>query len=294
VAAPLTAACLFVTCVVAEKLIGGAVFARGTADTVWKPWGETLGYYCYIFTGMRWHDGVDSCTVVFWLVIAAVAVISICSQNRGDDLFSDVLLTPCLIVTAAVVLLPFAWHGYTYVNFRLSVASYFFLAALAGCIQFRGIRAALLVLCIAVLLLQSAAKQNRLSKELEEALPIVERIPPNARILPLVFDRISPELDPVYFDPYIHVHDYYHLLVGGGIDPYIWAAGIQPLRLRPGVHLPNPGEITPGMFSWEQHADGYEYFLVRGAPLLFTLYVSGQTDPIAKSGAWLLLKRRHS
>ena len=93
---------------------------------------------------------------------------------------------------------------------------------------------------------------------------------------------------------HLHVHNYYHLL-GGGLSPYFFPAPQHLVHLRAGItNLPAPCEYSPAQFRWEQHADNYQYFLVRGAPLLFILYMNENTEPIARSGEWLLLKRKRA
>ena len=38
---------------------------------VWMPWRESAGFLLYMFTGMRWHDGVDLTTTFLWMLLAA-------------------------------------------------------------------------------------------------------------------------------------------------------------------------------------------------------------------------------
>ena len=115
---------------------------------------------------------------------------------------------------------------------------------------------------------------------------------PKARVLPLVFNRNSPELDPVYFDPHLHVHNYYHIIVGGGVNPYIPTVPVFLIRFKGGADLPAPGEYTPWNFNWEEHADSYQYFLVRSPPLPFEFYMSEKADLIVRSGEWCLFQRK--
>jgi hypothetical protein len=106
-----------------------------------------------------------------------------------------------------------------------------------------------------------------------------------------VFDRSSPQLDPAYFDVHLHAHDYYHLLKGG-LGPYFLKASVHPVHFKPAVVLPAPGEYSPALFRWEQHADNYQYFLVRRAPPGFVSYIGDHADLVTQNGEWMLFKRR--
>jgi hypothetical protein len=90
----------------------------------------------------------------------------------------------------------------------------------------------------------------------------------------------------------LHAADYYHILRGGGLNPYFLKASIHPVHLKPDLVLPNPGEYQPGLFNWEQHADHYQYFLVRHAPQGFGSYISDHTELVTENGEWHLFKRR--
>ena len=198
-------------------------------------------------------------------------------------------LALCLVGAIAS---PFQMGEYTFLNFRLASLSYFFLGALAGAVRLTGVPAAASVALMAVLLVGSVEKQRHISGEIQEILPVVEAMAPNANVLPLVFERSSPELDPTYFDMHLHAADYYHILRGGGLGPYFLKASIHPVHLRPDVILPNPGEYQPFLFNWEQHADHYQYFLVRHAPPGFDSYIRDHTDLVTQNGEWQLFQRR--
>jgi hypothetical protein len=133
-------------------------------------------------------------------------------------------------------------------------------------------------------------KQGRISSEIQEIAPIVAKIPQNSRILPLVFDKNTPELESS-FDMHLHDHDYYHLLVGGGLSPYVIENPLFPVRYKAGIKLPAPGEYRPDLFEWELHASDYEYFLVRAASDSKISYGPEKMKLIGCSGKWLLFER---
>jgi hypothetical protein len=133
-------------------------------------------------------------------------------------------------------------------------------------------------------------KQGRVSAEIQEIVPIVERIPPNSRILPLVFENDSPELENS-FDMHLHDHDYYHLLVGGGLSPYIIKNPLFPVYYKAEVNLSAPGEYTPGLFKWEEHSAEYEYFMVRAPLDAIINYPAEKMKLVHHFGKWRLFKK---
>ena len=290
--APVVGTALFLGCIILEKMTNPTSdLVNVCTALVWKPLGETPSYYCFMFTGMRWRNGVDAGTVVAWLVILVVVVASRLTSGKPRPSFLRILPVYCLTPVVAMLLLPFEMNAHYFVNLRLPSISYFFLALLIGRIRFRGPMATWMVVGVAALVLQSVVKQERISRQLEEILPIIQRIPPNSRIMPLVFDPLSPELEPVWFKPHLHLHHYYQLL-RGGISPYFWSALMPPVHLKPDPDLPGPGDHNPDGFNWDRHSDHYQYFLVRGAPFLFLIYMRDWTEPVAQSGEWLLLQRK--
>jgi hypothetical protein len=173
---------------------------------------------------------------------------------------------------------------------RLASVSYFLLAILVGRLKFKGVWRSVFILFVAAVLIQSVIKQGRVSAEIQEIVPIVERIPPNSRILPLVFDNDSPELENS-FDMHLHDHDYYHLLVGGGLSPYIIKNPLFPVYYKAEVNLSAPGEYTPGLFKWEEHSAEYEYFMVRAALDTIINYPAEKMKPVHHFGRWRLFKK---
>ena len=259
----------------------------------WKPVTESLGFSLYMFTGMRWHDGVDSTTVLSWMLLAACA--GWAWSGTGSDTLSRqrtrrYLVLFCVATTAAVVL-PFSVSEYTFINFRVASLAYFLLAVVVADVRFQGGQIAVFVGLIAVILMQSVAKQIRISHEIAEITPIIEKMPPNATVLPLVFERTSPELDSTYFDPYLKAHNYYHMLVGGGLSPYFWAPPM-PMRLKDNVRPPAPNEYVPNLFNWDKHGTAYNYFLARGMPADFAVYLAEHAELQAESGPWQLYVRK--
>lgn len=288
---------LFVWFVVAKR-IGLLSGVSNQSILGWKPLSETIAFYGCMFTGMRWHDGVDTNTTLVWMIALACLIFAWLTDDSQSRRFPRDVVAFFALTTIAMLALPFFVNDsesmvhYAFFNFRISSISYFMLAWLVGNVRFRGACAALFVGCLFGVLLASASKQVRISREIQEIAPIVEKIPPNAKILPLVFNRNTPELDPVYFEVHLHVPEYYNVLVGGGITPYFSGDPLQPGTLKPGAAPPAPYEEMPYLFSWKQHGAGYQYFLLRDAPLQVILNLSATTELKARSGKWLLFERK--
>lgn len=295
---PLIGLVLFFVWLVVANRIGLLSGASSQSIFGWKPLSETIAFYTCFFTGMRWHDGVDTNTTLIWMIALACLIFAwLTDENQSRRCLRHVLAFFAL-TTLAMLALPFFMNEtgstvhYAFLNFRISSLSYFMLAWLVGSVRFRGICATLFITCLLFILLASANKQVRISREIQEIVPIIEKIPPNEKVLPLVFRRDTPELDPVYFQMHLHVAEYYHVLIGGGITPYFTHGPLQPGTLKPGAAPPAPYEEMPYLFTWKQHGDGYHYFLLRDAPPQFIRQLSETTNLKARSVKWLLFENR--
>jgi len=258
----------------------------------WLPPKMTFAFFFYMFTGMRWFDGVNLVPVLLW---AALAISVICSyflapkQGRSRSERYAFFWGISLLLFFG---LPFAQGSYSYINLRLAPISYFFLVlALSGLRLRRGLYAALAV-PLAALMVMSIVQQKSISGEIEDVVPIFERIPPNSRILPLIFDNDSPKLDRPFFDLHLHDHQYYHVLVGGGFNPYLLSFSIGPIRIKAGAAVPVLSSYEAGRFQWDIHSDDYRFFLTRGAPTAFLGYLGERANPVARSGPWVLFERK--
>ncbi|MES0363027.1 MAG: hypothetical protein ABUK14_03660, partial [Desulfobacteria bacterium] len=281
---PIIAAALFLLWFTVEN-------AGGSAGRMWwKPFSSTLAWYGYIFTGMRWFDGVDKLSIVLWMGIGALGVHAFLAGRQEVGKFSIRCQAFFILTIIAVFVLPFGKGPYSFISVRVASVSYFFLAILVGRLKFKGVWRSVFILFVAAVLIQSVIKQGRVSAEIQEIVPIVERIPPNSRILPLVFDNDSPELENS-FDMHLHDHDYYHLLVGGGLSPYIIKNPLFPVYYKAEVNLSAPGEYTPGLFKWEEHSAEYEYFMIRAAPDAMIEYQAEKMKLMDRSGSWCLFKK---
>jgi hypothetical protein len=281
---PVVAGLLFLLWFVAEN-------AGGSAGRIWwKPFGSTLAWYGYIFTGMRWFDGVDKLSVVVWIGIGVSGVYTLIAGRSETGRFPIRYVVFFILTTIAVFVFPFGKGAYSFISVRVAAVSYFFLAMVAGQLRFKGAWRSVFVVLVAASLIHSVVKQGRISVEIQEIAPIIAEIPQNSRILPLVFDNDTPELESS-FDMHLHDHDYYHVLVGGGLSPYIIKNPLFPVHYKTGIDLPAPGEYSPHLFEWDSHAHEYTYFLIRSGPDANVSYWPKKIKLMGGSGKWLLFRR---
>jgi hypothetical protein len=254
----------------------------------------SLEYVGMMFTGMLPLDSRIPWDVALWSAAGAILLLGAWRQHRSAPGTGcpTVYLVLVAITFVATLVLPFQKGPFSFINVRIASIVYFLLALVAAHVRISGWTAAGVVLLAAACTLRSNAKQARISAEVEEIVPVVEQIPPKSRILPLVFDNTSPELDPKWFHPHLLDASYYHVLVGGGFDPYLIRSPIHPVHFRPGAKRPAPGEFWPTAFDWAAHGADYEYFLVRDAPPGFARTMDLRSTLVAGSGRWQLYRRR--
>ena len=266
--------------------------APAASSLRWLPPRMTIAYLAYMFTGMRWFDGVDMPAVVLWTALGVVILRGYLVLPKKERSLPDRYVLFLGVSLLALLTLPFAQGGYSYVNLRFAPVSYFFLTMIVSNLRWKRGRTAVLIFLIASLMASSVVKQRRISREIGEVVPLIKVIPPNVRILPLVFDNDSPELDRPFFDVHLHDHDYYHVFVGGGINPYFPRESIFPVRYKAHAEKPAPPEYQPQRFVWDLHADDYRYFLARRAPPEFVSFLSTRAEPVGRSGPWILFKKK--
>ena len=251
----------------------------------------TAAFFFLMFNGMAGSGEANPTTLALWGAIIVIVIKAMFGHRREQCSLQSYILFPA-IVAVGLFILPFRIGAYTYINLRLTAIAYFLIALLVARVQFKGWLRYTLIMLVGLCMIDSSAKQVAISEEVSEIVPIVRRIPANSRILPLVFDHTSPELQKGFFDPHINDHNYYHILVGGGFNPYLPLASVNPVKYKKGAERPAPGEYRADGFLWEEHAADYQYFLIRGAPKEFVCLMKRTCDQIAISGEWMLFERK--
>jgi hypothetical protein len=282
---------LFLASWVISKEIASSEFPAASVIT-WLSPKETLQFFVLMFNGMQRPGGADYATLVLWGSIFTVVLGALIAnwKERGHN--ASLYVVFLIVTILGLIILPFRIGGYTYVNLRTSAIIYFLLALLVARVRFRGWWLYSLIGLLCLCMLGSGVKQARISSEISEIVPIVSKIPSNSRILPLVFDNDSPELDKAWFDIHLHDHNYYHILVGGGFNPYLFSTQLTPVHYRRGQMRRAPGEYQPDQFSRKAYSLDYQYFLVRRMPKGMYGYMSETFNKVCDSGAWALFEHK--
>lgn len=260
---------------------------QGKMPLLWWTWSETLRYYCLMFTGMRWTDGIDWQALVLWIAVFCLILWGGIRAIRAGIPFPRPNGLACALTTAGFFALPF-WVGqYSYFNLRMAPISYLFAALLAGSSRLPRWAGLSLATLTAILVIQSTTMQISIAREIAELKPIITAMDANARILPMTFQTASAALDRHFF-PETHSHDhfYYHLIKGGGASPSLFPSPMLPVLLRPDADLP----LATHGFSWQEQGRKYDYILTRGAPAEFTPFITRYAPLVSRSGNWLLFK----
>jgi hypothetical protein len=145
---------------------------------------------------------------------------------------------------------------------------------------------ALALLCVALLVL-SADVQGRLSQETATIGGIVAKMKRNAAVLPLISMSNSSELDPFFYAQF-HYGDifYYHVLVGGGVNPDLFDNELMLVRCREGKRPPRPPQgalwVTPRDLAY------YDYVISRGLPSRLEEQLRANCTLLTQSGEWRL------
>lgn len=264
--------------------------AQGKMPLIWWQLSETLRYYCLIFTGMRWTDGIFWQNIVPWAAAIALILWGGIRAIRAGAPFPRRIGLAFALTTAGFFVLPF-WAGqYSYFNLRMAPISYLFAALLAGSSQLPRWAGLGIAALAATLVIQSAAMQRSIAQETAEIKPIIAVMEANARILPMTFQTDSAVLDHHFF-PETHSHDhfYYHLLKGGGASPSLFPSPMLPVLLRADADLP----LATHGFSWQEQGQKYDYILTRSAPAEFTPFITRYAPMVSHSGKWLLFRNTH-
>ena len=266
-----------------EPMASGQATAWGLR---WWPGEITLGFYMLMFTGMTWTNGVHWPATLIWGAIVSIFLVN-WIRRRKTTAFPAKTATFFLLSLLGFAIMPFSFTYYQFFNARMALISYFFLAFAFSRITLGRGGAALIVGLAALLMVLSAQLQGNLSGETEEVMPLFAKMERNAAILPLMLDSSAGELDPVLFDEF-HVHEpsYYHIFVGGGVNPDLFPNPLLPVQYKPGLELPVPTDLSPA--SLPPIASHYRYLLVRGAPPMYLRDLAHYYHFVGQSGAWSL------
>jgi hypothetical protein len=256
----------------------------------WWPPQFINSFYPLMFTGMRFNGHSDLFVLTIWILIASiVAYYGIAGRKKIAGMRRPILLFTLTLIGYAV--LPFFIFKYQFFNSRLAPISYFFLMIVLSRVSIPRVAGYAISALILILLFKTSQIQQTVSKETSEILPLLSKMHKNAKILPLMFDSSTAELDPVFFYQ-MHEHDsfYYHILVGGGTNPNLFRNPMLPIQFKRDLRLPKPSRLDD--IQWSEYEPYYEYVLARGPTVEFIRSIPANIYFMGSSGKWYLFKKR--
>ena len=272
--------------------------ASQAAGLLWQPSSLQVSalFLALPALGMGGADGLDALALAAWLAVAATVAGARWRRARplpgrhwrerdGWALLAATMLAFLALPQAAPSL------QFYYLNLRLALLVYGLAVLLAARQALGASGAAVVALAALVLTGQAALKQAAVSSEISEILPIVRRLPAQARVLPLVFDPTTPHLQPQLFHPHIHAPFYQPILQQAGFTPHVFATSVNPVRLKPGSERPAPPPYQPQRFEPAKHWSDYDFLLVRRPPRQLVERLRGNGEYLTRSGAWALWRR---
>ena len=137
----------------------------------------TLTFFALMFNGMQWSSGLDVVALMLWGAIFVILLGSLLLDwtKQGTSSLPVKNLVFLGGAFVAMLALPYGFGSFTYLNVRISAIIYFLIALLAAQVRFREWAAGVIVALLGVCMVQSMAKQSRLSAEVYEVVPIVQR-----------------------------------------------------------------------------------------------------------------------
>ena len=220
-----------------------------------------------MFTGMRITSNPVLWVAGTWGAVLLLLLFGLVRCWRRHKV-SPVFAVLFGLVLAGFFVLPFSLvleNRYTFFNVRMAPLALFVLLPFIAAIPLvRAVGGLLAILCIA-LSLQSAQLHHKIASELESYVPVFDKVPGNARLLPLLGLTPSKYLDSFFYARfYSHFPFYYHVLKGGGVNPDMFVARLMPVAYKPGVQPSRPPHND--LARWVDYADQYDYLLIRNTP----------------------------
>ncbi len=261
-----------------------------TMSLLWWPWQQSTSYYFLPFNGMQSLNNLSWQNILPWAGVIIILLVSLFKATRHNKpIISTKIALYFILSTTGFFLLPFWASQYSYFNLRLVPFSYAF-AAILFCSAPLPRKAGVTISALAIIItLSSYNLQAKTSQEIATIKPVLDSMKPNAKVLPITFQTQSNILDKQFF-PEHHAHDffYYHILIGGGVNPYLFPSPMLPVQFKPGLNLPKAIHD----FSWQEHGAPYDYIITRQAPKGFLPFMMRYTTLVTQSGDWLLFENK--
>lgn len=261
----------------------------------WQVWWWSLEsvaiFYFIMFTGMRWTNGIDFYALTLWISIFGLLFFFIVRD------WKHLRISKPLVVLLALTLfgyltLPY-WMGYyAFFNLRLAPVTYLLLAWILASVSLSRAAGHFYAALVAGLIALSINTHANINTETAQLLPILAKMEKNSAVLPILLDSRTAVIDPdIFYQLHAHDHYYFHILVGGGVNPLAFPNPMLPIRLRQDRPWPAPEaleQLSP--YHWQRVISQYRYVLLRTHALQPIEQLSRFATIVGRSGPWTLLE----
>ena len=248
-------------------------------------------FYFTMFTGMRWFNGVNFFAAMLWGSVFGLLLFFVMRDWKHLRV-SAPLMAFLTLALLGFTILPF-WMGYyAYFNLRLAPVTYVLLAWLFASVRLPHAAGHICGILTVGLVVISINLHAKIMEETEQLLPILAKMEKNSAVLPLLLDSRSAVIDSeIFYQLHAHDHYYYHVLVGGGVNPLPFPNPMLPLHLRQDRPWPTPKaleQLLPNI--WQEVISKYRYVLVRTGTPQPIQQLSQFATVVMRSGLWTLLE----
>ncbi|MEN8168667.1 MAG: hypothetical protein ABFS08_00410 [Pseudomonadota bacterium] len=194
-----------------------------------------------------------------------------------------------ILLFLAYMLLPFNFLGYSYFSSRLVAPLYMFLAVYLSYKVIEARYLAVIMIFMVVVYYDIYKTHQSVSGEIERQLiPLIEKIPRNSRVLPLYRNGGSEYLDQhIYPQAFFHTHNYYHVLVGGGVSLGLVYNDMLPVRYNDNtIKMATNGVVWTKM-ELQRASKKYDYMLIRSR-LSVADAIPSSWKALSTTGEWML------
>jgi len=259
------------------------------ARMVWWPLQYNLNFIAMMFTGMRFSGGGDWLVLSLWLALIPVLLLGFW---RARASYAAGLWLPLLATLALVgfFALPFSVQTdarFTFFSVRMAPVFLFLSVAALTTLPVHPLAGRLIAVLALCLTLSVAFLHDRVSREVADIAPLIDKMRAGETVLPLISNSRSAFLDPVFFAQF-HYHGvfYYHLLSPGGANPDLFHNRLMPVAFENGKRPPRPSQRQ--LYRWPEHRQHYRYVISRGLDPRIDAQLITATAPLAESGGWRL------
>jgi len=248
-------------------------------------------FYFMMFTGMRWFNGIDFYALTLWVSILGLLFFYIVRDWKHLRI-SRPLAVLLALTLFGYLILPY-WMGYyAFFNLRLAPVTYILLAWIFASVPLPRAAGHFYAALVLGLIAVSINTHAKISAETAQLLPILAKMEKNSAVLPLIFDSRTMVIDTdIFYQLHAHDHYYFHILVGGGVNPLAFPNPMLPIRLRQDRPWPPPKALEQiPQHLWQEVISKYRYVLIRTYAFEPVEALSQFAPIVGRSGPWTLLE----